>query len=421
VSPGSRIRVFDRIFADIGDEQNLTQNLSTFSGHMKIIAGLLETADEHTLVLLDELGAGTDPQEGSALGIAIMETLHERGACTVITTHHNLLKDFAYRAPYAENASTVFDADTLKPTYSIRMGAAGRSHALQIADRLGLDGRVLDRAREIMGTEVVQVDELLGRLGEEIDRREKARQRAEENAEKLEVARSKQKATQEKHREQVRDIRERTRREARLVIREIEKQGREIIRNIGDMDRESARDLLRGAIVKMEEKVERSMPAVRIKREGGVIKSGDTVWIMPIGVRGRVEALRLGGVEAEVFSGGIRMRVPVKDLSTVSSQDPSGAQVSKSGKVTFSGDGDVGPEINLLGKKVQDALEAVGRFLDRSTMASAHTVRIVHGKGTGALKKAIREVLGKDPRVSSFGPAPLNEGGEGVTVVELKE
>jgi DNA mismatch repair protein MutS2 len=413
--------VFGHIFADIGDEQSLAQNLSTFSGHMNIIAGLLKTADERTLVLLDELGAGTDPQEGSAIGIALIETLHERGTCVVATTHHNLLKDFAYRAPYAENASTVFDVKTLRPTYNLRMGTAGRSHALQIAARLGLDQEVLTRARQVMGTGAAQVDELLGRLGEEIDRKQAARQRAEEAADGLEIARARQIVNQEKFREQIRDIREKTRRDARALLRDIDKRGREILKTIAQRDKESVRASLREGVSAMESEVLRRMPSLRPKRTSEAVNSGDHVQILSIGVQGRIEKLLAGGKEAEVLSGGIRMRVPLKDLAPINTQKARKERIPDHIPVAYDGDGEILAEINLLGKTVQEALESVSHFLDRSMMGSSQTLRIVHGKGTGALRKAISEVLQSDPRVSGFGPAPLNEGGDGVTIVKLED
>lgn len=421
VSVDSRIRVFGRIYADIGDEQSLAQSLSTFSGHMKIIAGLLESADEHTLVLLDELGAGTDPQEGSAIGIALIETLQERGSCVVATTHHNLLKDFAYRAPYAENASVAFDVRTLKPAYSLRMGAAGRSHALQVAGRLGLDQKVLARAKEIMGTGAARVDELLGRLGVEIDRKEAARQRVEEAADRLEIARARQIVKQERFREQVKDIGEKTRRDARALLRDIEKKGRDILKTLAQKDKESARSLLREGVASMESEIVGRMPPLRPKRGTGNVKSGDYVQILSIGVQGRIEEVVAGGSEAEILSGRIRMRVPVKDLSPIEVQRTDAAGILDAVPVVYDGEGGGSTEINLIGKKVPEALESVSRFLDRSMLGSAQTLRIVHGKGTGALRKAIGKVLQDDSRVSTFGPAPLNEGGDGVTVVELKE
>jgi DNA mismatch repair protein MutS2 len=432
VAHQSRFRVFRNLFADIGDEQSLAQSLSTFSGHMKIISDILAEADADTLVLLDELGAGTDPQEGSALGIALLETLHKKGACTVVTTHHNQLKEFAYRAPYATNASTVFDAATLQPTYQLRMGTPGRSHALEVAERLGLRGEILERARELMGSGAVHVDELLGRLTEELDRESQAREVAEKITDALS---DKQARLQEERRvlaDQVQEVRDKTRREARSLLREIERKGKAILKGVRD-EGERARPVMHETVKEMEEEIVRRVPPPRPRRGTGPVAEGELVQILSLGATGTVTGIDNGSREAEVLAGDIRMKVRLEDLVVV---DQGGGRREKGknrGKgnagrrepvvtpVSYSGTTEVPSEINLLGKTVDEALETVDRFLDLSVMESGRSIRIVHGKGTGALKRAIGAALKKDSRVSSFGPAPHNQGGAGVTVVELKE
>ncbi len=424
VAAQSRFRVFTRLFADIGDEQSLAQSLSTFSGHMKVIADILAEADGDTLVLLDELGAGTDPQEGSALGIALLETLHEKGACTVVTTHHNQLKDFAYRAAYASNASTVFDAASLQPTYQLRMGTPGRSHALEVADHLGLDAHVLERARDLMGSGAVHVDELLGRLSEELDRESKARELAEQITDSL---RNEQARIQEEKKglaRQVQEIRDRARREARALIRDIEKQGKKLLRKVRQ-EGESAQPRFRETVREMEKEVVLRVPPPPPMRGGGPVAMGDRVQILSLGARGTVTGIVNGSGEAEVLAGEIRMRVRRDDLAVIDQ----GSREEGEGRrkkpvvtpVSYQGSTDVPSEINLLGNTVEEALETVDRLLDRSVMGPLTSVRIVHGKGTGALRRALSEALKDDPRVSSFGPASHDQGGAGVTVVELKE
>ncbi|UCG39548.1 MAG: Smr/MutS family protein, partial [bacterium] len=421
VSDQSRFRIFKRVFADIGDEQSISQNLSTFSGHMVIIAGLLQAADDQTLVLLDELGAGTDTQEGSALGMALLEALNERGACSVVTTHHNLLKDFAYRAPFASNASTVFDEGTLEPTYRLRMGAPGRSHALQVAGRLGLEQAVIRRAQVLMGSGTVRVDELLARLTGELDRESEARQRAEFAAEALEKERERQRSEEEESRKRIREAVEKTRQEARGLLRDIERRGREILRDLKGRDTEGARVALRQSLDDIRKEVSRRMPPPPAGKGGGPVQAGDTVRILPLGVVGTVETVASGGSEAEVVSGGIRMKVPVSDLGAVGPGESPAAPGPPGAGVAYEKGSDVQREINLLGSTVEEALASVDRLLDRSLLESGLSLRIVHGKGTGALKKAISEALRRDPRVAAFGPAPLEQGGAGVTIVQLKE
>ncbi len=420
VSGESRFRVFGHVFADIGDEQSLSQNLSTFSGHMRVITEILGASDSCTLVLLDELGAGTDPQEGSALSIALLEALHEKGACVAVTTHHNLLKEFAYRAPFASNASTVFDGRTLEPTYRLRMGAPGRSHALEVARGLGLGNGVISRAREVMGSGAVQVDELLGRLTEEVDRESLAREKAEAITRKLMSEQQDLNATRKELSLRSQEVFDSARREARALIRDIERKGKEIIRNV-KKEGDQARPLLKESIRQMEEKVMEKLPPPPPRKAKGPVIAGKDVEILSLGVYGSVTELLAGGREAEVLSGGIRMRVPIQDLSAVEGGQTSEAGRIKKRSVSYEGGEDVPSEINLIGATVEDALQVLDKILDRSLLGPDRSLRIVHGKGTGALQRAINKALRNDSRVSTFGPAPLNQGGAGVTIVELKE
>jgi len=420
VSEESRFRVFDRIFADIGDEQSLSQNLSTFSGHMKIIAEILSESDSSTLVLLDELGAGTDPQEGSALSIALLEVLHEKGACVAATTHHNLLKEFAYRASYADNASTVFDGRTLEPTYRLRMGAPGRSHALEVARGLGLKNDVINRAREVMGSGAVQVDELLGRLTEEVDRELVAREKAEAITQKLETEHQDLNIRNKDLTRQAQEARDAARREAKAMIRDIERRGKDTLKKMKD-EGGRMKTLLAKDVREMEKEVLAKFPFPPPKKDYGPIAQGGDVKILSLGVYGSVTKLLAGGREAEVLSGGIRMRVPKEDLSPVDGPGSKGDGRPVPGSVSYEGSGEVLSEINLVGITVDNALDSLDKVLDRSLLGSGRFLRIVHGKGTGTLKKAINNALKDDPRVSAFGPAPLNQGGAGVTIVELKD
>ena len=421
VSEESRFRIFGRIFADIGDEQSLSQNLSTFSGHMRVIAQLMNVSDSGTLVLLDELGAGTDPQEGSALSIALLEALHEQGACVAVTTHHNLLKEFAYRAPFASNASTVFNSQTLEPTYRLRMGAPGRSHALEVARGLGLGEGVISRAREVMGSGAVQVDDLLGRLTEEVDRESVARERAEEITQTLEIQRQDLSVRKRELTRQVQDMRDSTRREAKALLRDIERKGKEVIRK-AKKGGDQARSLLKENIQQLEEVVVEKFPPPPPRKGHGPISAGQEVEVLSLGVYGSVTELLAGGREAEILSGGIRMKVPTGDLSPVEGRETGKkGELAEAVTVSYEGSGGTPSEINLIGTTVDDALQTLDKALDNSLLGSDSSLRIVHGKGTGALKRAIGQALKGDPRVSAFGPAPLNQGGAGVTIVELKE
>lgn len=418
----SRIRLFSSLFADIGDEQSLTQNLSTFSAHISIIADILDNADGNTLILLDELGAGTDPQEGSALGVALLEAFHEKGAWAVVTTHHNLLKEFAFRAPYARNASAVFDQETLLPTYEIRMDMPGRSHALEIANRLGIGDGVVGRARKIMGTGAARVDELLGRLSEELVREAQARSRAEEVADRLEVEEERLRVRQTRIKDEEGRIKEEARREAVNLIRELNRKAKGLLRDM-KKDPDSAPARLREEVAEMEREVSRRMPLPAVRKGlGGPVREGQEVEVAPLGVTGTVLALVSEGKEAEVQSGGIRMRLPLDHLTPREGKGEAGNR-DAAGRLStlYLGDRDVPAEINLLGFTVDEALRSVDKVLDRSLIGTSRNLRIVHGKGTGALRRAILDSLNGDPRVLACRQAPQEEGGAGVTIVELKE
>ncbi|TNF49310.1 endonuclease MutS2, partial [bacterium] len=419
---GSKIRVFSKVFADVGDEQSIAQNLSTFSAHMSIVTEILKRSDAGTLVLLDELGAGTDPQEGSALGVALLEVLHEKGGCTVVTTHHNLLKEFAYRAPYASNASTVFDLETLEPTYRVRSGLPGRSHALEIAARLGVDNAVLNIAQEVMGTGAVRVDELLGRLSEELDRETRARIQAEKVSRQLDAERERLRIRQEKAREEALQIRDKARREARSFIMDLKRKSKALMKEVSK-SKLNGHGKLADQINSMETELDRRLPPPpRRRSDGDPVRVGQKVEVLPLGIEGQVVTMFSGEREAEVQAKDVRVRVPITELSALEEEMDKGRLFDKtSPKVAYEGQADVPMEINLLGCSVEEALQSVDTVLDRSLLCSTRELRIVHGKGTGALRQAIMSALRDDPRVRKYQSAPLNEGGAGVTVVELKD
>ncbi len=421
VAGGSRFRVFNKIFADIGDEQSLAQNLSTFSSHMSVISGILSEADDNTLVLLDELGAGTDPQEGSALGIALMGYLSRKNTCTVVTTHHNLLKEFAYRTSYAQNASVIFNLETLEPAFQLRMGTPGRSHALEIAGRLGIDEEVLEKARQVMGSGNVQVDELLGRLSEEVEKESQARKQAEDVRDEAEKERERSLTSQEKHREEIESTRLKTRREAKSLIRHLNERGKALLRELKET-RSVSRPRLKGELAELEEEVDRVFPPPppRVGR-GGPVEKGDRVLVVPIDAEGTVTSIMSQGKDAEVQSGGIRMKVAVSDLTPIADPGDSRPDEQAAPRTGYTGDSGALGELNLLGFTVYEALEAIDMVLDRLIMGPGRTLRIIHGKGTGRLREAITESLDKDPRVVSSRQGAAEEGGAGVTVAQVRE
>jgi DNA mismatch repair protein MutS2 len=270
-----------------------------------------------------------------------------------------------------------------------------------------------------MGSGAVQVDDLLGRLTEEVDRESEARAKAESIAQELETERRELAAANEALIRQKQEVYDSTRREAMALVRDIERRGKEVLarmREAGDQ----AKPLLRNNILEAKVEIKRRFPSPPPRKGHGPIIQGEDVDVLSLGVRGSVTELLAGGREAEVLSGGIRMRVPVDDLAPAASGN-SDARPARTGNISYKGSSDSPTEINLVGVKVEDALQSLDKALDRSLLGPGRFLRVVHGKGTGALKNAVSGALKGDPRVLAFGPAPLNEGGAGVTIVELKE
>lgn len=431
--PRSVVSVFGQIFADIGDEQSIEQSLSTFSSHMRNVIAMFSQVTPDSLVLLDEMGAGTDPTEGAALARAIVATLLDSGALTVATTHYSELKSFAYTTTGVENASVEFDVETLSPTYRLLIGVPGRSNALAIASRLGLSEAIVGRARGYLTTEEVQVDELLGQIKAERDAAESARAAAV--AERREAERIRREAQQ-----QLAEA-ERTRasaRESALADLEGELTGvRSELRRLSK-DREQVavtREWLRQAETRAQE-LGQSVRQVRAARPApapagpvpGQIRPGDRVLIASLGQAGDVITLNDG--EAEVQVGTFRLRRPLADLTRMSRNQVRAAERQAGGGQSRRAAVTVVParaveatpiDIDVRGMRAVEAEEALERYLNDSYLASLPFVRIIHGKGTGALRQAIREFLAQHPLVSGFEGSKDNQGGEGVTIARLRQ
>lgn len=445
-APPSRLPVFEHIFADIGDEQSIEQSLSTFSSHMRNIIHMLRVLDEAAppaseaqmearrgappvLVLLDELGAGTDPVEGAALARAIIERLLERGVLAVATTHYAELKAFAYATPGVQNASVEFDVETLAPTYRLSIGLPGRSNALAIASRLGLDPALVERARAIMDRREVQVEDLLAGIHRQREATEAALRRAEELREDAEKYR-------DRLAQEWRAFDEQREMEAEAARRALEEDLREI-----RLQLKRLRDDLRSAALSREwlEEAERRLAAtadqlkhVAAKRRSTVAPSdrsapsaprplqpGDTVLVRPVGLKGTIAAIDPDDETAQVQVGGFRMTVDLKDLQRVKGapDDPS-PHIERS--VTLPPVPDVSMTLDMRGWRAHEVAERLDRYLNDAYLAGLHQVRLIHGKGTGALRQAVREVLQQHPLVASF-TGGGSDGGDGVTIATLVE
>ncbi len=420
---GAKLSVFDGVYADIGDEQSIEQSLSTFSGHMTNITAILQDASSRSLVLLDELGAGTDPVEGAALAKSLLEHLALRGITTVASTHYSQLKAFAHATPQVANASVEFDVETLQPTFELTIGLPGRSNALAIAQRLGLPDEIVETARGGMETSAVAMEDLLAEIREaraaSVEDREAAaesRDEAERWAAKLEEAVAELKA------EQAAVLRE-TRRQA---ARELSAAQETIAKLLRRVERD---DATAEAIRRAAQELEDVVANVAAEPEASPVASAELQALRP-GQHVRVVSfnqvgvlLQLGDREAEVQLGRMRISVPVSDVvaDTESSGDlpeePDVLHVHRAPDAPKS----VPLELDLRGERVADGLDMVDGYLDDAALAGMPFVHIIHGHGTGAMREAVRDQLRHHPLVARSRPGERGEGGNGVTVVYLRD
>lgn len=419
--PGSQLSFFETIYADIGDEQSIEQSLSTFSGHITNIVRILKMADQRSLVILDELGAGTDPQEGAALARSLLDHLVTRGITTLVATHYPELKSYAHATKGVVNASVEFDLKTLAPTYHLVVGLPGRSNALAIATRLGLPADVIDAARSTIDPSELQAEDLLDEIHRERERTREARGRAEEAQHTAQALKADLAARLEKIEDERLDVLEKARKQAQG---ELDGLRDEIGKLRADMARAGVSlDSVRGvqeAAEELEEKVEKPVrrKAVAESAPHRSLRLGDAVRVRSLGHRGIVTAL--GEAEAEVQIGALRARARLGDLELLP-QSENGAehQTEWSGVQTLAES--PGGEISLRGQRYEDAEAALDHYLDQAYAAGLHSARIIHGKGTGVLRDMVRNELKKRKYVERYDYAMPHEGGEGVTVAYFKD
>ncbi len=429
----SELSIFTEVFADIGDEQSIEQNLSTFSSHMTSIVSILKNADENSLCLFDELGAGTDPTEGAALAVAVLDHLHTRGIRTMATTHYSELKVYALTTSFVENACCEFNIETLAPTYRLLVGIPGKSNAFAISSKLGLPDYIIDAAKAQITTEEKSFEDLLADL-------ESSRVTIEK--ERLEIASYKEeiKALKEKLHEKNEKI---DNAKAR-ILREANEQARDILqdaKNVADetirifqkagpgaslKDLEKTRERLRGEIGKKNEKISlKSKDTPREKQlKPDQLKIGDSVKIISMGLQGTVSTLPDHKGNLFVQCGIMRSQANIKDLTVLAGQSSSSTPPqpkSHTSRAKMSKALNISPEINLLGKTVDEALAELDKYLDDAYLSRLSTVRVVHGKGTGALRNAVHSHLKKIKYVKSYRLGEYGEGDAGVTIVTFKE
>ena len=426
---GTRLPVFEDIFADIGDEQSIEQSLSTFSAHMTNIIRILGAAGPPTLVLLDELGAGTDPTEGSALARSLLEELLQLEAAVVATTHHGELKVFAHTTPGVVNASAEFDAETLRPTYRLLMGTPGRSNALAIAQRLGMPSEVIARARREADSDTTSVEQLLGELQRERDAlasERKAEESTRAEAEEIRQGLAERRAAIEAERDGILAKAERAmedelaalRRASRITLKEIERQrSRDTAEELAERRADESRERLQRVRRERSRRRQRTRAPEGEPVEPSQLGIGDYVYLSGFAEPGEVLSPVDDGA-LEVRLGSLRTRVRVEQVER-RAPNRTAAQTAAPRVQMPRPPVDPGSKIDVRGRTTEEALPMVDSFLDLAYRAGQSRLEVVHGKGTGALRKAVRGLLREQPLVTSFESAAPRAGGDGVTVVQL--
>lgn len=423
---GSEFPVFEHIYADIGDEQSIEQSLSTFSSHMKNIVGILDKADENSLVLLDELGAGTDPIEGAALAMSILEELNDRHCICVSTTHYSEIKAFAMTHEGMENASMEFDIDRLCPTYRLYIGIPGKSNAFEISSRLGLPNSIIDKAKGFLKGEDVRFEDIISSAQSQHRIAEEERKMAEEARAELEKLRADAERERRKLDEDRDRLQAKAKEDAKRIVADTKREMEKLIveiRSIKDIDRsaadrviQAARDTLRATETAVNEKE-------AIKKEDNTkppktVRAGDTVNIVTLDQKATVLSAPDSKGEVMVQAGVMKLNVKLKDIRLIEEKK---ASAPTSGKVGLGAGKQVGFELDVRGMLVDEANIMVDRYLDDAYNAGLSEVNIIHGKGTGALRAGVQAFLKRHPLVKGYRMGSYGEGDAGVTVVTLKK
>ena len=427
----SELGIFEDVYADIGDEQSIEQSLSTFSSHMTNIVSFLKKVKSDSLVLFDELGAGTDPTEGAALAIAILNHLHQQGIRTMATTHYSELKVFALSTPGVENACCEFDVETLRPTYHLLIGIPGKSNAFAISKKLGLPDYIIDEAKTHLSEQDESFEDLLTDL--ETSRRTIEKEQAEINAYKRELERLKTetKQKQDKLEEQRERILREANEKAHAILLEAKEMADETMKNfrkfgkenISAAEMERERERLRKQLSSTGSKMalEKQQPKKQYKPSD--FKLGESVKVLSMNLTGTISSLPDSKGNVTVQMGILRSQVNISDLEIIEetpSYTAKNIRQTSQGKMKMSKSYSVSTEINLLGKTVDEAIAELDKYLDDAYLAHLSSVRIVHGKGTGALRNGIHNYLRRQKHVKNYHLAAFGEGDAGVTIVEFK-
>lgn len=427
----SELAVFDQVYADIGDEQSIEQSLSTFSSHMTNIVSFLKKVDSRSLILFDELGAGTDPTEGAALAIAILSHLHKQGIRTMATTHYSELKVYALTTPGVENACCEFDVESLRPTYRLLIGIPGKSNAFAISGKLGLPDYIIEDARKRLSEQDISFEDLLTDLETSKKTIEKEREEIAAYRREAEELRQQAAKRQEKLDEQRDRIIREANEKANAILRDAKEVADETIRNFHKFGKENI------SAAEMEKERERLRKKIKDTSAASALKPqkqkktykpadfklGESVKVLSMNLTGTIVSRPDSRGNVTVQMGILRSQVNISDLEIIEEPSPYAPKKlnrSSKGRIGMSKSLSVSPEINLLGRTVDEAVAELDKYLDDALLSHLNTVRVVHGKGTGALRKGIHEYLRRQKHVKSYHLAEFGEGDAGVTIVELK-
>lgn len=427
---GSSMCVYDNIFADIGDEQSIEQSLSTFSSHMTRIVSILDKVTEDSLVIFDELGAGTDPVEGAALAIAILEDVRMAGAKCIATTHYSELKNYALTKKGVENAAVEFDIETLSPTYRLLIGVPGKSNAFEISKKLGLSEFVINRAKEFINTENIELEDLLQNVEKNRIKAEEDRAEAEKLRTEIQMIRDAEAEKLAKLTNQKEKMMERARSEAFSITRQAKEEVDEIIKRLRELEQERASKEKNRQIEQLRKELTDSMgslqPTVKsmivpkvASKEIKNLKAGEDVKVITLNQEGTVVSADDRKKEAVVQIGIMKMTLPYKSLQRIKNQQQA-TVTKKTRSVIKAKSGRVKGEVDLRGMNLEEATLELEKYLDDATVAGLEQVTVIHGVGTGVLKTGLQDVLKKNKHVKKKRPGGYGEGGVGVTIVTLK-
>ena len=421
---GSELAVFESVFADIGDEQSIEQSLSTFSSHMVNIVDILSKFDEKSLVLFDELGAGTDPQEGAALAISILDEVVDYGARVMATTHYPELKAYGYNRSNVVNASVEFDVETLSPTYRLLIGVPGRSNAFEISTRLGLRTNIIDRAKSFTGTDRHEVESMIASLEESRLRSEREADEAHALLKDAEIIKADLEQKLRSYDERKEALDKKAKEKARKIVDEAKREAEQIINELKEMKKNAAANVKEHELIDAKKRLDEAAPkdnkvlqkAVSNRERQQNLQVGDEVKVLSYGQKGTLLE-KVSTNEWVVQIGILKMKLPDIDLQYIK---PEKEQPVRTITNVRNRSSHVKLELDLRGERYEDAILRTEKYIDDALLANYHRVSIIHGKGTGALRQGIQTYLKGHKRVKSFRYGEAGEGGFGVTVVELK-